>query len=220
MSVNFFKDRDNNGGRNSYWKDIDSLCLNEADKKVVAFIRKAEQRYEDICFEPRERLSFETLRNSLTQVQLPVLKALTKCCVMTAIFVPIKQILCDWHEIPVSKRVALWEGTGFKAHHAFVQGLLNETLAKPVTSADLFETLQPLACKGFDLKAYYLSSLNAKAHVWYENSPKAEIFKQKAAAHDPLLAKALRQKGLLKCLVVTHQNQPVYAACDRQMIKN
>lgn len=220
MTVNFFQDRENNGGRNSYWNDIDSLCLNESDKKVVAFIQKAEERYENISFAPRERLVFEGLRQHLAQAQTPVLKALTQCCVMTAVFVPIKQMVCDWREIPVSKRIALWAGTGFKAHHAFVGRLLNETLAMPVTSADLFETLQPLSCKGFDLNAYYLSSVNAGASAWYDVSANAEVFKKKVAAQDLDLAVALSQKGLLKRVVVSHQNPPVCAARDKQMIKN
>ena len=220
MSVNFFQDRENNGGRNSYWNDIDSLDLSESDKKVVAFIQKAERHYESVSFTPREALAFESLRNDLAQAQEGVLKVLTQCCVMTAVFVPIKKMLCDWCEIPVSKRIALWAGTGFKAHHAFVESVLNETLAKPVTSANLFETLQPLSCKGFDLNAYYLSSLNARAYAWYDVSPNAEVFKHKVAAHDCSLAKALSQKGLLKRVFVMHQNPPLFATRDRQMIKN
>ncbi len=217
MVENFWKNREQNGNKCTYWNNIDGEKLNSSEKQVCRFMEKIEDRYMHIYLYPRDKLFFNSMRPNLPHCRENVLESYAQCAVMTNLFVPIQEMLFSWNELSYEQANALWRGTGYKGHYAYAQDFICKELNKTAPSTDkLFNVHQMLETKGLKLSAVYAKHLDWTKHesqnvnVWDSlNSSSAKFRAQVIKAYPSLENKIMSLRP------------PVQVACHtRHVLKN
>ena len=186
MLGKYWIDKSEHGDKNSFFIMLDGMQLNSNEKEIFKFMQTAQFRYENIKLSLEERLKFSSLDKHLPNASEIVLEALTKCCVLTYVFVPICDILEGKYKDTLSyeQRYALWKGTGFKGVKAYAPYFIKESIYQltPV-SQDLLEKHQQMDIKDFSLEAVYQETMDdvvnnpQKISLWNSDDKKAIAFR-------------------------------------------
>lgn len=185
MLGKYWIDKQENGDKNSFFKMLYGQQLNADEKVIFKFMQTAQDRYENIKLPPEERLDVSSLSEHFPKASEKVLEALTKCCVLTYVFVPINNILNGEYKKTLSyaQRYAMWKGTGFKGLDAYGPGFINEGVYKTTPdSDDLFEMHQQMNVKGFSVEQAYSDAIQdvldnpQKNTLWTSKDEKAIAF--------------------------------------------
>lgn len=187
MLGKYWIDKQENGNQNSFFKMLDGMQLNADEKAIFDFMVEAQSRYENIKLPPEPRLNVSSLDGHFPKASEIVLEALTKCCVLTYVFVPIDNILNGKYKekLSFSQRYALWKGTGFKGVNAYAPDFIKESIYQetPITS-DLFDLHQQMNIKDFSLKQVYQETIEdvvknpQKVSLWNSIAHNAVAFRQ------------------------------------------
>ena len=157
MMGEYWIDKSNNGGKNSFFQMLEGLQLNEEEKQIVAFMNEAQFRYENIILPPKSRLNVHSMEKYLPKASNTVLEALTKCCVLTGVFVPIRDITVGKYKdlLSYSQRFSMWKGSGFKGVAAYGHEFIKESLLdRDLQVENLFELHTQMNVKGFLVKNF------------------------------------------------------------------
>ncbi len=215
MSGSFWFDRDMNNGFNSYWTFFKGKKLNRAEKVVKSFMKRLEARYEMISFFPKPVMRMERLKKVLTKVSVDVLEGLTRCCVLTNNFVPIKQIVVgDWkNDFSYARRFALWRGATFKGLHPYGKEFVEEALnqSEPVAE-NLWQMHKQMNEKRLSVTSIYEASIkesfadSQKTTLWNSNKVSAQAFRKQVFADCPDLEQLYNNSKSQNKVVGHHKN--------------
>lgn len=187
MLGKYWIDKQQNGDKNSFFLMLDGQQLNSDEKAIFSFMQMAQNRYENIKLPPEPRLNVSSLAEHFPKASENVLEALTKCCVLTYVFVPISDILEGEYKNSLSyaQRYAMWKGTGFKGVNAYGPAFIKESVSKKTPVVDnLFQLHQQMNIKGFAVEKVYSDTIqdvldNSQTEtLWTSKDEKAIAFRE------------------------------------------
>ena len=185
MDENLWTDRKKNNGRNSYWKFFDGKKLSQEEKSIRTFIDGLEDRYINIDPERKNKKGVEEIKASMIKARPDILEALTRCCILTYVFVPIEKIVVgDWkRDFSYEQRFAMWRGADFKGIYAYGKPFVDEALDRDVLICpNLLELHLQMQVKGFSVADVYDDSMREsngnpeKISIWNSKNPQAKDF--------------------------------------------
>lgn len=187
MLGEYWIDKQENGDRNSFFKMLDNQSLNADETAILNFMKVAQHRYENIKLPPEPRLDVSSLEKHFPNASENVLEALTKCCVLTYVFVPIRDFFSEKYKSSLSymQRYALWKGAGFKGVKAYADDFIKESIyaQKPICE-NLFKLHKEMDIKDFSLKKLYDETIMdvlknpQKVSLWNSKDETAISFRQ------------------------------------------
>ena len=194
MLGKYWIDKKENGEQSSFIKMFEGQPLNADEEAIFGFVKEAQERYERIVLFGQKRLTFSSLDKHLANASENTLEALAKCCVLTHIFVPIKEITEGEYKnsLSYSQRHALWKGTGFKGVRAYAGYFVSESVSQSTPIVEnLFELHKQLDIKDCSLQEIYEETLTdalanpQKQSLWKSTDEKAVEFCNAAFAAYP-----------------------------------
>jgi len=186
MFENFWKDRQENTGKNTYWTFFKGKTLNAEETRIQNFMQEMEERYIDICLIPRSKMDIAILKNVMSKASPDILEGLMRCCLLTNNFIPIKSILVgDWkNDFSYEQRFAMWRGANFKGAYAFAPDFIKEALNQgtPVTS-NLWQKHLQIQKKMIPVEQIYADTIKEtykipqKVSLWNSEDLNAQAFR-------------------------------------------
>ena len=219
MFENFWQDRAENGGRNSYWAFFDGKNLTPEESQIHSFMEELEKRYASIYLTPLPRMNLESLKHAMTKASPDVLEGLTRCCLLTNIFIPIKEITVgDWEkDFSYEQRFAMWRGANFKGASSYGTSFINEALNKNVPAAqNLWEKHCQMKEKMPSVEQVYATSITEsmanpkKVSLWSSTDPQAKTFRTDVFSNSTFL-RELFEKSSIK--TVARKSSSNYNFC-------
>lgn len=201
MIGEYWIDKGNNGGNSSFLKKLENMDLNTSELEIYNFMETAQNRYEQILFPPLPRQNVGTLDAHMSKSSDEVLEALGRCCILTGVFIPIKEITTGHYKekLSYSQRHSLWKGANFKGIGAYGSAFVEEALNSPsLVDDNLLKLHREMEVKGFCLKDVYSENMQKnltsdKNSVWKTKEPEAEGFRKQVFELYPEL-KALQER--------------------------